>query len=70
MDFIKLSELKIGDKFWYNDKLYLIVDLNLSQMSLTTAYPEVTCVLDLCTYKILCFKKDTKVIQDTDNLPV
>ena len=70
MDFIKLSELKIGDKFWYSDKPYLIVDLNLSQMSLTTAYPEVTCVLDLCTYKILCFKKDTKVIQDTDNIPV
>ncbi len=68
MDFIKLSELKIGDKFWYSDKPYLIVDLNLSQISLSTFYPEVICVLDLVTYKILCFKKDTKVLQESDNL--
>lgn len=68
MNFIKLSELKIGDKFWYSDKPYLIVDLNLSQISLGTFYPEVICVLDLVTYKILCFKKDTKVLQESDNL--
>ena len=68
--FKKLYELKIGDKFWFSDRPYLIVDLNFSQMSLDTIYPEVVCVLDLVTYKVLCFDKNTKVEQTTDNIPV
>ena len=66
----KLHKLKVGDKFWLGDQPYLIIDLNLSQMSLTTVYPEVVCVLSLNTYKVFCFDKNTTVIQDKDNFPV
>ena len=66
----KLSDLKIGDKFWFADRPYLIIDFNLSQISLTTKYPDVVCVLDLNSYKVLCFEKNTRVIFDKDNMYV
>lgn len=66
----KLYKLKVGDKFWLADTPYLVIDLNLSQVSLTTTYPEVICVLSLTTYKVFCFDKNTTVIQDKDNFPV
>ena len=68
--FKKLYELKIGDKFWFGGRPYLVVDLKLSQLLLDTIYPEVVCVLDLVTYKVLCFDQNTKVEQTTDNIPV
>ena len=67
---IKLSETKIGDKFFIENRMYLRIDLEPSKMSLTTKFPDLICVLDLCTYKIMCFMKDVQVILEGDNVSI
>jgi hypothetical protein len=66
----RLEELKIGDKFWFADKPYLVIDIDLNNMTFYTDFSSLVPVLDLATYKILCFSKTTKIIQDKDNFPV
>lgn len=65
-----LADLKIGDKFWFTDRPYLVIDVDLNNMTLHTDFYNLVPVLDLSTYKILCFHKTTKVIQDKDNFYV
>ena len=57
----KLSDIKIGEKFYVKNNLYLRIDLDLPSTSLTTKYPDVICALDLSTYKIVCMEPDSEV---------
>jgi hypothetical protein len=67
---MRLSELKIGDKFWFGDRPYLVIDLDFKNLSYYEDFSNMKCVLDLNTYKVLGFSTDTKVIQERDNIPV
>ena len=56
-----VSDVKIGDKFTHDGKPYIRIDLQLSQMSLTTKYPDVVVALDIDTCKVICIKSDQEV---------
>lgn len=66
----KLSDLNIGDKFWFTDVPYLVIDMDMKNMSLYTDFSKIKWVLCLATYKVVGFNKDIKVLQDKDNFPV
>jgi hypothetical protein len=66
----KLSDLNIGDKFWFTDVPYLVIDMDMKNMSLYTDFSKIKWVLCLATYKVVGFNKDIKVLQDTDNFQV
>lgn len=66
----KLSDLNIGDKFWFIDVPYLVIDMDMKNMSLYTDFSKIKWVLCLATYKVVGFNKDIKVLQDTDNFQV
>lgn len=66
----KLSDLNIGDKFWFTDVPYLVIDMDTKNMSLYTDFSKIKWVLCLATYKVVGFNKDIKVLQDTDNFQV
>lgn len=66
----KLSALKVGDKFWFTDVPYLVIDMDTKNMSLHTDYSKIKWVLCLATYKVVGFNSDIIVIQDKDNFPV
>ena len=66
----KLSALKVGDKFWFTDVPYLVIDMDMKNMSLYTDYSKIKWVLCLSTYKVVGFSSDITVIQDKDNFPV
>lgn len=71
---MKLSEVKIGEKFYYldkdnkSDRMYLRINMTLSQMSLTTHFPDVVCALDLTTYKVMCNNPNDEVEVEHDNV--
>jgi hypothetical protein len=66
----KLSELNVGDKFWFTDVPYLVIDMDMKNMSLFTDFSNIKMVLCLATYKVIGFDKNITVIQDKDNFPV
>lgn len=66
----KLYELSIGDKFWFTDVPYLVIDLDMKNMSLFTDFSDIVFVMCLSTYKIIGFDKNIIVIQDKDNFSV
>ena len=66
----KLSELQVGDKFWFADVPYLVIDLDMKNVSLFVDYSNIKWVLCLSTYKVVGFNKDIRVLQDKDNFPV
>lgn len=66
----KLSDLNIGDKFWFTDVPYLVIDMDMKNMSLYTDFSKIKWVLCLTTYRVVGFNKDIKVLQDTDNFQV
>ena len=66
----KLSALKVGDKFWFADRPYLVVDIDTRNMSLNTDFSNIKFVMSLSSYKIVGFDKNITVIQDKDNFPV
>ena len=66
----KLSELQIGDKFWFTDIPYLVIDLDMKNVSLFADYSNIKWVMCLSTYKVVGFNKDIRVLQDKDNFPV
>ena len=66
----KLSDLNIGDKFWFTEVPYLVIDMDMKNMSLYTDFSKIKWVLCLATYKVVGFNKDIKVLQDKDNFPV
>ena len=66
----KLSELNVGDKFWFTDVPYLVIDMDMKNMSLFTDFSNIKMVLCLSTYKVIGFDKNITVIQDKDNFPV
>lgn len=66
----KLSDLNIGDKFWFTDVPYLVIDMDMKNMSLYTDFSKIKWVLCLATYRVVGFNKDIKVLQDTDNFQV
>jgi hypothetical protein len=64
----QLSDLKIGDKFIKNNKTYLIINLVVSHKSFSTKFPNFMCVLDLSSYKVLCFNEKEIVEFERDNV--
>ena len=66
----KLSELQIGDKFWFSGVPYLVIDLDLKNLSLFNDFSNIKFVMCLSTYKIIGFDRNLKVEQDKDNFPV
>lgn len=70
---MRLADVKIGDKYWLTDnstRMFLRIDLKLSEMSLTTRFPKVVCALDLTTYKIICHNPDFEVEVEHDNVTI
>ena len=66
----KLSDLNIGDKFWFTDVPYLVIDMDMKNITQFTDYSNIKWVLCLATYKVIGFNKDIKVLQDTDSFQV
>jgi len=66
----RLEDLKIGDKFWFTDVPYLVIDMDMTNMSLFTDFSSIRFVLCLVTYKVVGFDKNINVIQDKDNFRV
>ena len=66
----KLSALKVGDKFWFTDRPYLVVDIDTRNMSLHTDFSNIKFVMCLSTYKSVGLDKNITVVQDLDNFPV
>ena len=66
----KLSELQVGDKFWFTAVPYLVIDMDMKNVSLFTDYSNIKWVLCLSTYKVVGFNKNIRVLQDKDNFPV
>lgn len=65
---MKAYDVRIGDKFIHKDRMYLRIDMNLSQMSLTTTFPDMICALDLGNYKVMCINSDYEVELEGDNV--
>lgn len=65
-----LNKLNIGDKFWFTDIPYLVIDLDCRNLTPTTDFSNVKFVLNLNTYKIVGLSSSIKVIQDKDNFYV
>lgn len=65
-----LRDLEIGDKFWFDNCVYLVIDFNLCDFTANTFYTNLVAVLDLNTYKIVALNKDLKIIQDKDNISI
>ena len=64
----RLGDLKVGDKFIKNTKMYLIIDFKVSDAFLNVKFPNMLCALDLNTYKVLCFDKGDIVDFESDNV--
>jgi hypothetical protein len=56
-----LSELNIGDKFEFGGLPYLVIDMDLNNMTLHTDYSDLRCVLSLLSFKVVCFDKNARV---------
>ena len=49
----KLKELNVGDKFWFTDVPYVVIDMDFKNFSLFTDYSNLIPVMSLATYKIV-----------------
>lgn len=68
---MKLGDVKVGQKFWLKDKIYLRIDMDLSTMFISgSKNSNVVCALDLNTYKVMCFSNLWEVEYESDNVPV
>ena len=56
-----LSELKPGNGFMSNDRLYIVVDIEPYGFFAGTNLGDYVCALDINTFKIMCFPKDSLV---------
>ena len=56
-----LSDLKPGNGFMSNDRLYIVIDLVPDGFFAGTNLDEYVCALDVNTFKIMCFQKDLSV---------
>jgi hypothetical protein len=66
-NFKRLSELRIGDKFWFEDMPYLVINLDTNNISLFSDFSNIKFALSLTTYKIIGFNENIEVVQDKDN---
>ena len=58
---MKLSEVKVGDKFIHNGGVFIKIEFNLATISLTTKFPDMLCALDLEDYTVRAILSDTDV---------
>lgn len=72
---MRLSDVKIGDKFYHvnkenkSDRMYLRIDMNPSVIFKYVALPYTTvAALDLTTYKVMCLNGDYEVEVEYDNV--
>lgn len=61
-----IAQLKLGDKFYFHSKEYMLIDLNPSTCFLASSGKPQTVfsAVDLTDYKVYCFMSDTKVIKE------
>lgn len=52
---LKLSELGLGDKFIYDDQLYLRIDMDPSHLFKAAKVDNVLVALNLDTYRVMSF---------------
>lgn len=50
-----LKDIKIGEKFTHNNKMYLRIDMDLSTIYANIKYDGIICALDMETFKVICF---------------
>lgn len=50
-----LKDIKIGEKFTHNNKMYLRIDMDLSTIYTNIKYDGIICALDMETFKVICF---------------
>lgn len=66
---MKLSDVKIGDKFILNNRMYLRIDMNPSVMFKNVQLPYNTvAAVNLSTYKVMCLNGDYEVEVEYDNV--
>lgn len=59
---MKLSYVKIGDKFIFNNNIYLRIDMNPSVMFKNVQLPyDTVAALNLSTYKVMCLNGDYEI---------
>jgi hypothetical protein len=56
-----LSDLKPGTVLTVDDRLYVVIDLEPYGFFAGTNLKDYVCALDVNTFKIMCFQKDTVV---------
>lgn len=71
---MRLSDIKIGEKFFHldeenkSDKMYLRIDMNPSAMFKHVQLPyDTVAALDLTTYKVMCLNGNYEVEVEHDN---
>ena len=78
---MKLSDTKIGDKFYHLDennqssRMYLRINLDIKKFFPTlsrdyTDFSDLVPALDLSTYKICCFNNNYEVEVEYDNIHI
>ena len=66
---MKLSDVKIGDKFILNNRMYLRINMNPSVMFKNVQLPYNTvAAINLSTYKVMCLNGDYEVEVEYDNV--
>lgn len=66
---MKLSDVKIGDKFILNNRMYLRIDMNPSVMFKNVQLPYNTvAAINLSTYKVMCLNGDYEVEVEYGNV--
>ena len=72
---MKLSDVKIGDKFFHlnnenkSERLYLRIDMNPSVMFKHAQLPcDTVAALDLTSYKVMCLNGNYEVEVEYDNV--
>lgn len=71
MPTMKLSEVKVGDKFFLKNKMhtmYLRIDMSPSErFSSALLIPTLVCALDLTTFKVVGIQQDFDVVVESNN---
>lgn len=64
---MRLGDIKVGQKFSLNDKLYLRIDVDpYILFPIATRNVEVICALDLSTYKVFCLSSTYEAFVDEE----
>lgn len=66
----KLKELNVGDKFWFADVPYVVIDMDFKNFSSFTDYSNLVPVMSLATYKIAGMTGDAWVGKELGEMAI